>query len=92
MSFRITLGVLLFVMGATVAPFGYWYARIYYYVGILLVVAGAYIALRAKNDPSAGWAPGVPEFPVRGEARGFHGSEIFESSGSDSNAGAGSSD
>lgn len=64
-------------------PFGWWMDRIYFYAGILLAAVGGAIALsayRVRRIENWESSNNDPEIPVMGEARGFKGREIFETS------------
>jgi hypothetical protein len=62
-------------------PFGWWLARIYYYAGLGLALAGALLAFSAhrKSGKDSGvWLPPNDSIvPAASEARGFKGRDIF---------------
>ena len=90
MKIRVAIGVALFAVGVAMMPFGWWLARIYYYIGLGLALVGALFAFtaaaRKRQTDSEGWVPtNDPIVPATGEARGFKGRDMFgESHPSDS--------
>jgi hypothetical protein len=70
---------MLAAIGAAIVPFGYWLSHVYYFVGVPVLVLGVVLVLR-DNPPDSEWSPDLPDVPVVGDLRGFHGSGTFDSS------------
>lgn len=75
------IGILLIVIGVVIMPFGHWLNRIYYLIAIFIAVIGVLLIAKRllahwqKDNKALTELDNIP--PVSGEARGFHGSQLF---------------